>query len=317
MTDYSSMFAHHDRNRAWRQGHAAAIVEMLWAYHQPQSSIDLGCGMGFFLAALAAKGAKIRAVDGPWVKDLDTEIPKSRYTLHDLNEPFRTRMRYDIAVSLEVGEHLDPGRTDGLVEDLTRLSDHVLFSAAIPGQKGKGHINCRWQGDWAEHFAARGYRCYDPFRRRLMAVEDMAPWFMQNLLFFVKDGVKVSPLLAEHEIPPRAASYILPRWHEQRVNFLVKQLKGAQAMLRAGKSGAKAAMGDKLIRLGGIGAKQANRLRKEGITRFAQIAEWDADQTAWAEDTIGPLRGGVSWSECVAKAQALAAESRAAPPETV
>ena len=41
---------------------------------------------------------------------------------------------FDLAVCLEVAEHVSPTRAGGLVDDLVALSDCVLFSAAVPGQ---------------------------------------------------------------------------------------------------------------------------------------------------------------------------------------
>ncbi|WP_147125830.1 methyltransferase domain-containing protein [Shimia ponticola] len=232
MHDYSSMFEAHDKGRERRTRVARNLASLLIKYHQPKSVIDLGCGMGFFLSAMKVHGADIHGVDGPWVADLDCAVDDSVYTIHDLNAPYRTEKRYEMASSLEVAEHLNAERSDDFVAELTALSDYVLFSAAIPGQKGAGHINCQWQGNWAERFASHGYRCFDPFRRQLFAMEEMAIWFKQNLLFFVKDGAPVSDLLAEHEIMPEAATYVLPKFYNKRVNHLVKQLARTRGELR-------------------------------------------------------------------------------------
>jgi len=232
MHDYTSMFEAHDKGRERRARVAQNLATQVVKYHQPKSVIDLGCGMGFFLAAMETQGADVHGVDGPWVADLDRAVAPEKYTIQDLNAPYRSDRRYDMACSLEVAEHLNKERSDDFVAELTALSDYVLFSAAIPGQKGSGHVNCQWQGDWAARFADQGYRCYDPFRRALFSMVEMSIWFKQNLLFFVRDGAPVNAQLAEHEIAPEAASYILPKFHHQRVNHLVKQLNRTRAELR-------------------------------------------------------------------------------------
>jgi hypothetical protein len=38
-------------------------------------------------------------------------------------------------------EHLPPGAADGLVAGPAALSDRILFSAAVPGQGGTGHVS--------------------------------------------------------------------------------------------------------------------------------------------------------------------------------
>lgn len=223
--DYGVMFSSHDKQRDTRRHSATIIAQMLRSYIKPDSVIDLGCGMGFFLAAMAEHGAEVQGVDGPWVQGLNNEIPNKFYEIHDLNQPYKNKKRYDLAVSLEVAEHLEPSRSDDFVQELTALSDHVLFSAAIPNQKGRGHINTQWQEFWAARFEIQGFRCYDPFRRRLIGIEKVSPWFTQNLLLYIKDGTQVSKTLAEHEIPAKAASYILPKGYNRRVNFLVEKVK--------------------------------------------------------------------------------------------
>ena len=49
--------------------------------------------------------------------------------------------RYELAVCLEVAEHLNESSADNLILQLTNLANRVLFSAAIPGQGGLHHVN--------------------------------------------------------------------------------------------------------------------------------------------------------------------------------
>ena len=65
--------------------------------------------------------------------------------------------KYDLAISLEVAEHLSPSRSCGFIDDLTNLSDVVLFSAAIPMQGGTNHINEQPISYWANLFLERGF----------------------------------------------------------------------------------------------------------------------------------------------------------------
>jgi len=187
--------------------------------------IDVGCGIGDLLSEALRRGMRVKGVDGPWWSGADIHIPKEFHEIHDLNEPYSCEARYDLATTIEVGEHLKKPRSKGFVQDLCALSDYVLFSAAIPGQKGNGHINNRWQGEWAELFAEEGYRCYDPFRRRLFDYENIQPWYKRNLLFYVRDGAPVSELLQEHEIPPAAASYKTADQHDRVVRCFRNKLK--------------------------------------------------------------------------------------------
>ena len=168
-------------------------------------------------------------MDADWVGPLETEVPKERYTLHDLNQPYAEDRRYALAASIECAEHLEPSRSRAFVAELCALSDVVLFSAGIPGQGGSGHVNLRWQTFWARAFAEQGYRCYDPIRRRMAGHEDALEWFTQNILLYVKDGTGVPEILREHEIAPAAASYVARSLYSRRVNGFKKRLQEGKA----------------------------------------------------------------------------------------
>ena len=225
---YENMFKGHVEQSERRQVNADLMAEILWTYMQPKSVIDLGCGLGFFLKACKAKGASIRGVDGDWVDQGDSVIPKSARQTADLNQPYKARKRYDLAATIEVAEHLSPERSEGFVDDLCALSDVVLFSAGIPGQGGAGHVNLRFQGEWAEMFQDRGYACFDPIRRRMAGFDAVLPWLMQNVLLYVKEGVEVGPALEEHRIHPRAASYVCDWHYNRRVKTFQRRLKAAK-----------------------------------------------------------------------------------------
>jgi hypothetical protein len=66
--------------------------------------------------------------------------------------------RSDLAVSLEVAEHLPEKRADRFVDLLRSLAPVVVCSAAKPQQGGLDHVNCQPQSYWIEKFERRGYR---------------------------------------------------------------------------------------------------------------------------------------------------------------
>ena len=73
-------------------------------------------------------------------------VPGEAVVEHDLRKPVTIGRTFDLAVSVEVAEHLPPQRSEWFVEDLCRLAPVVLFSAAVPGQgdpKYTGHLNER------------------------------------------------------------------------------------------------------------------------------------------------------------------------------
>jgi hypothetical protein len=81
-----------------------------------------------------------------------------------------------------------------------------VFSAAVPGQGGRGHLNERWHSDWATLFQARGYDCYAELRDELWPECEIEPWYRQNVLCFVPaDAEGRQPLLAKRVDPKNFA----------------------------------------------------------------------------------------------------------------
>ena len=177
---------------------ARRVMRELSQLLQPASVVDLGCGDGSFLSAVAEFGVEdMLGVEGVWIDDAQLAIAPELIRRHDLNQAFRCPRRFDLAVSIEVAEHLAPERGAGFVEDLTLLADVVLFSAAIPGQGGTNHINERWQSYWAGLFAARGYHVIDCLRPSLWSDDDVPHSWRQNLLLYANDrALQAWPALA-------------------------------------------------------------------------------------------------------------------------
>ena len=113
-------------------------AEYVFGLIRPASVVDIGCGTGAWLGLFKACGAQVHGYDGDYVNRDMLVIEQEEFTPYDLSEKIPVDRRYDMAMSLEVAEHLDAGCADRFVADLTQFSDVVLFSAAIPGQGGDG-----------------------------------------------------------------------------------------------------------------------------------------------------------------------------------
>ncbi|MCB1908961.1 MAG: methyltransferase domain-containing protein [Rhodocyclaceae bacterium] len=152
-----------------------------------RSAIDIGCGVGTWLSVLKEKGvSEICGLDGPWVDQDLLEIPRADFRTTDFDEAIVADKRYDLAICLEVAEHLPERSASKFVGSLVSASDRVLFSAAIPCQGGVGHVNEQWPEYWGRMFAARGYVALDFLRRKIWNDENIPFWYRQNVLMFVR-----------------------------------------------------------------------------------------------------------------------------------
>ncbi|WP_018262405.1 class I SAM-dependent methyltransferase [Methylobacterium sp. WSM2598] len=166
---------------------ALIVAPMVCAIFAPRSVLDLGCGVGTWLKAFSQAGvADVAGIDGDYVSRDDLEIAQEHFTPRDLTTEITFDRRFDLAMSLEVGEHLPTDKAPVLVRSLSNAADVVLFSAAIPYQGGIGHINCQWQSWWADLFAREGYEAFDLFRPALWNDGRVEAWYRQNMLVYAR-----------------------------------------------------------------------------------------------------------------------------------
>jgi SAM-dependent methyltransferase len=155
----------------------------------PQSVIDVGCGTGTWLEQFARAGVTdVVGVDGEWVPQELLRIPPDRFIVRDLERPLCINRQFDLVVSLEVAEHLPASSAERFVADLTGLGPVILFSAAVPGQGGDGHINERPHEWWEALFARHGFRCYREFGAQFVSDPCVAWWYSRNMVFYFKEG---------------------------------------------------------------------------------------------------------------------------------
>lgn len=189
---------------------AAKIVPHVLDIIPVRSVVDVGCGTGGWLSVFAKHGVeKIVGLDGDYTDRRRLDVDPSCFIAWDLNKPFGQLAlgRFDLAMSLEVAEHLSPQRADGLVADLCNLSDVVLFGAAIVGQAGDRHINEQWQSYWVNKFRDRGYDPYDILRPAIWGAAEIPFWYKQNTIYYVKRNSAADAIFRKRFHAPSASMF--------------------------------------------------------------------------------------------------------------
>lgn len=178
---------------------ARETIPVVFKYIQPQSVVDVGCGVGTWLSVFKEFGVRdCLGMDGEYVDQAMLKISPSEFVPRDLKKPLEVNRKFDLAVSLEVAEHLPQDCAENFVEALTNLAEVILFSAAIPFQGGDGHINEQWQDYWVALFEKKGYMVIDCLREKIWNNEKVKAWYAQNLFFFVdKEALANYPKLEE------------------------------------------------------------------------------------------------------------------------
>ncbi|WP_094556926.1 bifunctional 2-polyprenyl-6-hydroxyphenol methylase/3-demethylubiquinol 3-O-methyltransferase UbiG [Synechococcus sp. 1G10] len=164
---------------------AGVVLPYVFELLRPKSVVDIGCGMGSWLAECKKLGIDtVLGIDG-YADQQSLEIDQHEFIALDLEQKFTESGLFDLAISLEVAEHLSQAASADFVASLVALAPVVLFSAAIPGQPGTGHINCQWPCYWAGQFYERGYVCFDILRNQFWMDDHVSWWYSQNMFLYV------------------------------------------------------------------------------------------------------------------------------------
>jgi len=178
----------YDDHQSGSYSSAKKVLPVVYNLFRPQSVIDIGCGIGDWLKVWSdILGVPyIMGVEGPYVNPDKLRVPKENVRFQDLKENFNIAKKFDLAMSLEVAEHLPESNAENFIRNLTGLSDVILFSAAIPGQRGTYHINEQEPEYWAEIFLKFDYVAVDFLRENIWKDTDIEWWYRQNIMIYIK-----------------------------------------------------------------------------------------------------------------------------------
>jgi SAM-dependent methyltransferase len=174
---------------AYSSGSAGKVVPHLVQLFSPKSVVDVGCGIGTWLSVFKKQGVDdIIGIDGDYVNRNQLLFDQQYFVSHDLTKPLpRDKVRrFDLAISLEVGEHLPASAASQFVDTMVSLAPIVCFSAAIPHQGGTYHINEQWQNYWAKLFMQKGYVTVDFLRSQIWGDPQVEYYYSQNSLIYIE-----------------------------------------------------------------------------------------------------------------------------------
>jgi SAM-dependent methyltransferase len=231
-TSYSEKFFVGQKDLSYKS--AQQVIPIVQQFVPIRSVCDVGCGVGTWLRAFREAGVQdIVGLDGYYVDKKLLEIPGSAFREADLRRPLHLDRSFDIAMSIEVAEHLPGNRSISFVKDLTRLAPVVLFSAAIPRQGGTAHINEQWQSHWAAIFAQHDFVTCDVLRPLIWNNADIARWYRQNIFLFCRrDFLPAVPRLTASQDNALPLSVVHPQqyleiWEELNVRRTWQLFAGA------------------------------------------------------------------------------------------
>jgi SAM-dependent methyltransferase len=219
MIKYEKSFYINQRKKDLRV--AEKMVPIVLRFIEPKKIIDVGCGVGHWLYTFRKHGINdVIGIDNEYVPEDKLLIPKDLFIVKDLEKNIKVDETFDLAVCLEVAEHLSKRRAKSFIKEVTALAPIVLFSAAIPGQGGTNHINERWQSYWVTLFKKNNYMMRDCIRSIIWDDKKIPFWYKQNMFFFVKsDELKNYSSFSKNYFSPFPVDIVHPDLYKKYKNY--------------------------------------------------------------------------------------------------
>jgi SAM-dependent methyltransferase len=142
-------------NRAYVNS-AKVIVDVLCDNFAPRRLIDLGCGCGVYSHFFKEKGVEVVCIDAvqpPEMHAFPVEIVQQDMTVLFEN----VWGDFDLALCLDVGEHIPEDLSEPFLKNITRFSDRLIMSCAPPGQGGHHHVNEQPKRYWIDKLKRHGF----------------------------------------------------------------------------------------------------------------------------------------------------------------
>lgn len=220
---YDSTF-YRDHDEVFRAS-AAVIVPRVVGWFSPRSVVDVGCGQGVWLEEARHQGVSdVHGVDGEWIDESIFREKGIPFTSCDLSEILSLGRHYDLALCMEVAEHIPAVKAGRFVDGLCELSNTIVFSAAVPKQGGTGHVNEQYPSYWRTHFDRNGFECFDLLRPLIWEDERVGWWYRQNALLYVRrDRVQRFPVLS-NAIGQGCLDRIHPEHFQRKISFYEKRV---------------------------------------------------------------------------------------------
>jgi 2-polyprenyl-3-methyl-5-hydroxy-6-metoxy-1,4-benzoquinol methylase len=127
------------RNETWL-AFFQAIADRIIADIQPKSVLDAGCALGFLVEGFRNRGVEAWGVDISEYAIASVHESIRRFCrVGSVIEPFERK--YDLIVTIEVAEHMQPLLSKQMIANLCAHTDDIIFTSTPFDYKETTHFN--------------------------------------------------------------------------------------------------------------------------------------------------------------------------------
>ena len=153
------------------------------------SVVDLGCRVGYLISIFKENGASVLGFDiFDYNKESCQPNIKDDFIVCDLRIPIPeqyTNTKYDLIVSTEVGEHIDPEYSISYLQNIKSLmhKDSKVLISWSPDGNDVQHVNALSRDDFHEHMRNNGFKYCDDLTNKFLTlgisygIGNELPWY--------------------------------------------------------------------------------------------------------------------------------------------
>lgn len=160
------------------------IADKIIELFSPRTVLDAGCANGYLVSALRQRGVEAWGLDiSSYAIESAPEEIKPYLCVQSMTDPLPDHFpqRYDVAVTIEVLEHMFPEDGTKAIKRLCQYSDTVIFSSTPDDIDNRTHVNVQQAEYWAKEFSKHSF-----YRNLLQPMDFISA---QAMLFHKKEDV--------------------------------------------------------------------------------------------------------------------------------
>lgn len=126
----------------------------------PKTVLDVGCAMGYLVAALRDRGVEAYGIDVSTyaISCVREDVKPFCFTASALEDlPPDMPQKYDLVTTIEVVEHLFENDCELFLSNICSYADDILFSSSPDDVNEKTHFNVQQAEYWAKRMAKLSY----------------------------------------------------------------------------------------------------------------------------------------------------------------